>query len=158
MQRWLFKKLSISHYWRNFLRARGFRFLSLPSRLRNLRHNLRLVPVERRIYPSLEACVAVRAKYALRGSAKLKTDVYVELYLCNKNFDSLIRVLQRIEALGICPSQLLKAHETRLQQLRAVLSSDLLEAMLTQEQADEARFQQLVALMCASATEMNHLH
>jgi hypothetical protein len=73
----------------------------------------------------------------------MRTDIYTELYLWNKNIDSLIRVLQRLELLGIC-SKRLKTHEMRFEELRAGFNSDLLEAMLAQEQNAEARFQQLV--------------
>jgi hypothetical protein len=41
-------------------------------------------------------------------------------------------------------SKRLKTLEMRLQELRAGFNSDLLEAMLAQEQDAEARFQQLV--------------
>jgi hypothetical protein len=86
------------------------------------------------------------------------TDIYVELYLLNKNLDSLIRVLQRIELLGICPNQLLKLHEARLEELRTSLNSELLAATLTQEQTNKARFKGLVAAMCENPIEKNRLH
>ena len=34
----------------------------------------------------------------------MRTDIYTELYLLNKNIDSLIRVVQHLELLGIGPS------------------------------------------------------
>lgn len=49
----------------------------------------------------------------------MRTDTYTELYLWNKNIDSLIRVLQRIELLGFCPKRFLKTHEIHLEALRA---------------------------------------
>ncbi|HET6929224.1 MAG TPA: hypothetical protein VFI45_02800 [Candidatus Acidoferrum sp.] len=88
----------------------------------------------------------------------MRTDIYIELYLWNKNVDSLIRVLQRIELLGISPKQLLQMHQTRLDELRSALNADLLEVLLTQERADEERFQQLDAARSENATEKNHLH
>ena len=87
----------------------------------------------------------------------MKSDIYAELYLWNKNIDSLVRAMQRIELLGVCSGHLLKTHETRLQEIRASLNADLLEAILTQERADEARFQQLVAVRRENTTEKNHL-
>ena len=63
----------------------------------------------------------------------MRTDIYAELYLWDKTIDSVIRVLQRLELLGICPKRLFKTHEMRLEALRAGLNSDLLEAMLPQE-------------------------
>jgi len=69
----------------------------------------------------------------------LKGDIFAELYLWNKNFDASLRVLQRIETLGICTSELLKAHQTRLEQLRTALNLDVLRAILTQERIDDLR-------------------
>jgi len=88
----------------------------------------------------------------------VRTDIYIELYLWNKNVDSLIRVLQRIELLGISPKQLLQMHQTRLDELRSAFNADLLEALLTQEQANEERFEQLDAVRSENATDKNHLH
>jgi len=47
----------------------------------------------------------------------MTADAFAELYLWNRNIDSLIRVLQRVEALGICSKQTLKAAEVRLNEL-----------------------------------------
>jgi hypothetical protein len=69
----------------------------------------------------------------------LRTDIYSELYLWNKNVDSLIRVLQRLEALRILPGQTLKECEIRLEELRCALNVGFLEAMLTREQTDHWR-------------------
>jgi len=99
-----------------------------------------------------------QSKVKNRKGRTVRTDIYTELYLWNKNLDSLIRVLQRVELLGICPKQLLKQHETRLEELRAALNADLLDAPLTQETADKARYQQLVALRPENAAEKGHLH
>ena len=66
----------------------------------------------------------------------MKTDTYTELHLWNKNVDSSIRVLQRLEALRILPSQTLKEHEIRLEELRSILNITILETMLTREQTD----------------------
>jgi len=69
----------------------------------------------------------------------MKADIYAELYLWNKNLDASLRVLQRMETLGICPSQLLKVHQTRLEQLRTALNLDVLRPILTQERIDDLR-------------------
>jgi len=87
----------------------------------------------------------------------MRTDIYTELYLWNKNIDSLIRVLQRLELLGMCPKRVFKTHELRLEELRTGLNSDLLEEMLPQEQAAEARCQQLVPVRGENTTK-NNLH
>ena len=70
----------------------------------------------------------------------MRTDVYTELYLWNKNVDSLIRVLQRLEVLRIVPGKTLKDCELRLEELRSAFNVGILEAMLTREQTDHWRF------------------
>jgi hypothetical protein len=70
----------------------------------------------------------------------VRTDIYVELYLWNKNVDSLIRVLERLEALCIVSRQALKESEIRLEELRSVLNVRILETTLAREQTDYARF------------------
>ena len=70
----------------------------------------------------------------------MTSDIDIELYLWNKNIDSLIRVLQRLDALGILPRQTLKDYEIRLEELRSGLNMPILEIMLTMEQTDHWRF------------------
>jgi len=69
----------------------------------------------------------------------MKLDAYAEIYLWNKNVDALIRVLQRMEALGVRTKQEMKVHEIRLEEIRAALNADFTEAMLTRERADHWR-------------------
>lgn len=57
----------------------------------------------------------------------------------NKNVDALIRVLQRMEALGVRSRQEMKAHEIRLEEIRARLNAEFMEAMLVRESADHWR-------------------
>ena len=66
----------------------------------------------------------------------MRTDKYTELYLWNKHIDSLIRVLQRLEALHILPGQTPKGGGIRLEELRSAFNVGILEAMLTREQTD----------------------
>ena len=73
----------------------------------------------------------------------LRADIYAELYFWNKNIDSLIRVLQRIEILAALPQSALKRYEVQLEELRASFNSDLLEAILTQERTDQWRLSRL---------------
>jgi hypothetical protein len=73
----------------------------------------------------------------------MRADIYAELYLWNKNMDSQIRVLQRIEILAALPKSALKRYEVQLEELRASLNSDLLDAILTQERTDQWRLIQL---------------
>jgi hypothetical protein len=73
----------------------------------------------------------------------MKIDFYLEIYLWNKNVDALIRVLQRMEALGILPQQTMKAHELRLEEIRAALNGDFVETMATSERVDEDRLRTL---------------
>jgi hypothetical protein len=69
----------------------------------------------------------------------MKFDIYAEIFLWNKNVDSLIRVLQRMDALGIRSRQELKAHEVRLEELRAAVNADFTETMTVRERADQSR-------------------
>lgn len=69
----------------------------------------------------------------------MRTDIYAELYLWNKNIDSLIRVLQRLDAMPILPGQTLKEYEIRLEELRSALNVGILEATLAREQIDHWR-------------------
>jgi len=64
-------------------------------------------------------------------------------YLWNKNVDSLIRVLQGLEALRILPGRTLKECELRLEELRSAFNVGILEAMLTREQTDHWRLSRL---------------
>jgi len=69
----------------------------------------------------------------------MKVDAYAEMYLWNRNFDGLIRVLRRLEPLSIRPKQEMKAYEVRLEEIRAGLNADFAEAMATRERNDESR-------------------
>ena len=73
----------------------------------------------------------------------MRTDIYIELYLWNKNVDSLLRVLQRLRAFRILPEQTLKECEIRLEELRSAFNVVILEAMLAREQTDHWRFSRL---------------
>jgi hypothetical protein len=68
------------------------------------------------------------------------TDIYAELYLWNKNIDSLIRVLQRMEGLRALPGQTLRDYEVRLEEIRSALNVGSLEGMLMREQVEQWRF------------------
>ena len=70
----------------------------------------------------------------------MKLDAYTEIYLWNKNVDALIRVLQRMEALGVRSRQEMKVHEIRLEEIRAGLNADFSAAMATRERDDQSRF------------------
>jgi hypothetical protein len=70
----------------------------------------------------------------------VRTDIYAELYIWNKNVDSLIRVLGRLQALGIVHAHALKGCGIRIEELRCVLNVRVLETMLAREQTDYKRF------------------
>jgi hypothetical protein len=72
----------------------------------------------------------------------MKLDAYSEIYLWNKNVDALIRVLQRVEALGVLSQQAVKAHELWLEEIRAGLNADFAEAMFARERRDHLRLNQ----------------
>ena len=87
----------------------------------------------------------------------MRTDIYAELYLWNKNVDSLIRVLERVEALPIVPAQALKECEIRLEELRSALNVRILETMLAREQTDHGRLSsQREALDNAGSNDLVH--
>ena len=72
----------------------------------------------------------------------MKLDAYSEIYLWNKNVDALIRVLQRMEMLGIQSKEEIKVHEVHLEEIRAALNADFTEAMLIRERTDESRLKE----------------
>ena len=69
----------------------------------------------------------------------MKVDTFAEIYLWNRSVDRLVRVLQRMETLSICPRQLMKAYEVRLEESRAALNADFSEAMAARERSDQSR-------------------
>jgi hypothetical protein len=69
----------------------------------------------------------------------MKVDAYAEIYLWNRSVDRLIRVLQRLEAFSICSKQRIKAHQVRLEEIRAGLNADFAEATGKRERVDEDR-------------------
>lgn len=71
-----------------------------------------------------------------RKGRTVRTDIYTERYLWNKNVDSLIRALERLEALRILSGQTLKEFEIPLEELRTAFNVRVLETMLRHERAD----------------------
>jgi hypothetical protein len=80
-------------------------------------------------------CVRVAAHYSVGGGgvSKMMADTYVEMFLFNKNVDSLVRVLQRMEALGIWSRQEMTVYEVRLEELRASLNAEFAKTMIRRE-------------------------
>ena len=112
-----------------------FRLSILLSRLRNPCHEATKPKTRpRRGSSSCARCAGALAENRKEGT--VRTDMYTELYLWNKNVDSSIRVLQRLEALRILAGQSLNECEIRLEELRCALNVGILEAMLTREQTD----------------------
>ena len=70
----------------------------------------------------------------------MKADGYSEIFLWNRNADGLIRVLQRMESIGILSKQEMKVYEVRLEEVRAALNAHFSGAMATREQDDHSRF------------------
>jgi hypothetical protein len=70
----------------------------------------------------------------------LKADIFAEIFLWNKNVDSLVRVLQRMEALGIWSRQEMTAYEVRLEELRATVNADFAEVISAKERFEQHRF------------------
>jgi hypothetical protein len=71
----------------------------------------------------------------------MKADIFTELFLWNRNIDSLIRVLQRIEALGLWARPERTHYETRLEELRSGLNADLCQRISSTERMDQQRFE-----------------
>jgi hypothetical protein len=69
----------------------------------------------------------------------MKMDIYVELYLWNRDIGQLIRVIQRLKPLSIRPTNEMKLYETRLEEIRARFNADFAEAMATRERVEESR-------------------
>lgn len=69
----------------------------------------------------------------------MKADSYGEIFLWNRNVDRLIRVLQRMDSVGILSKQEMKVYEVRVEETRAVLNAHFAEAMAVRERADQAR-------------------
>ena len=80
---------------------------------------------------ALEVClVAGQKRMITKEGSRVKAGIYAEPYLWNKNADALIRMLQLIDALGSLHKQTLRAHEVQLEEVRAIVNSDLLETLL----------------------------
>jgi hypothetical protein len=71
----------------------------------------------------------------------MKVDSFVEIFLWNKNVDSLVRVLQRMEALGIWSKQEMAHYEARLEEHRASFNACFAETIAAKERLDEHRLQ-----------------
>ncbi|MGC1384958.1 MAG: hypothetical protein WA823_14365 [Candidatus Acidiferrales bacterium] len=71
----------------------------------------------------------------------MKADIFTEIFLWNKNVDSLIRVLQRMEALGIWTRREMNQYETRLEELRANLNADFGHRISSRERLDQQRYE-----------------
>ena len=69
----------------------------------------------------------------------IKADEYSELFLWNRNADRLIRVLQRMESIGILSKREMKVYEVRLEEVRAALNAHFSAAMATRERDDHSR-------------------
>jgi len=105
--------------------------VSLLSRLWNPLENRRRVTGHRDTKCALRPNVLTVSR---KGT--VRTDMYAELYLWNGNVDSLIRVLQRLEALNLASGPTLRGYGIRLEELRSIVNVTILERMLMREQTD----------------------
>jgi hypothetical protein len=71
----------------------------------------------------------------------MKEGAYGEMYLWNRGVDRLVRVLQRLETAAIFSRKEMKAHEVRLEEIRAGLNADFAEAMAKREREDQERLE-----------------
>jgi len=69
----------------------------------------------------------------------MKADGYSEIYLWNRSADHLIRVLQRMESIGILTKQGMKVYEVQVEEVRAALNAHVSGALATRERDDHSR-------------------
>ena len=69
----------------------------------------------------------------------MKQDAYGDMYLWNRGVDRLVRVLQRLETAAIGTKLEMKAHEVRLEEVRAGLNAHFAETMEKREREDQRR-------------------
>jgi hypothetical protein len=69
----------------------------------------------------------------------MKADSYAEIYLWNRGVDRLIRVLQRMESIGIFSKQEMKVYEVRVEEVRAALNANFAETIARRERSDHER-------------------
>jgi len=61
------------------------------------------------------------------------------MYLWNRNFDRVVRVLHRLESFTVLSKKRMTAYEVRVEEIRAGLNADFAEAMAILERDDESR-------------------
>ena len=69
----------------------------------------------------------------------IKADAYSEIFLWNRNADRLMRVLQRMESIGILSKQDMKIYEVQLEEVRAAFNAHFFIAMANSERDDHSR-------------------
>jgi len=70
----------------------------------------------------------------------MQADGYSEIFLWNRNADGLIRVLQRMQSIGVLSQHNMKTYEVQLEEVRAALNAHFSGAMTTRERDDHSRF------------------
>jgi hypothetical protein len=85
-----------------------------------------------------DGCVwKVQESATERNPRQMKLDAYSEIYLWNKKrgrADSCAAA--HVEVRGALPQQTMKAHELRLEEIRAALNADFAAAMFARERGD----------------------
>jgi hypothetical protein len=66
-------------------------------------------------------------------------DACAEMYLWNRNFDRVVRVLHRLESFTVLSKKQMTAYEVRVEEIRVGLNADFAEAMAILERDDESR-------------------
>jgi hypothetical protein len=72
----------------------------------------------------------------------MKADIFIEIFLWNKNVDSLVRVLQRLEGLSVWPWPEMTRYEAQLEELRSAVNADFAKKILKREQIDHWRLRE----------------
>lgn len=87
---------------------------------------------------TLHARVHDEAKYN-EEEKTVRSDIYAELYLWNKNVDEMIRLFECATDAGIWTLHKATRHAARLELLRAKLNADFSELMVLRERANVSR-------------------
>ena len=85
----------------------------------------------------------------------MMADSFGEISLWNREMDRLIRVLQRMESIGILSKHEMKVYEVQLEEARAGLNADFAGRIATSERADQSRLKRQRTAWERKAPESN---
>src|SRR5438132_14162407 len=88
---------------------------------------------------ALNHCFENSATHAKKEGLSMKADSFGEIFLWNREVDRLIRVLQRMESIGILSKHEMKVYEVELEDVLAGLNADLAGRIAISERAHQSR-------------------